>query len=152
MSIFGCVLFIILLLLWKAVWLLVGMMLLQTRTLAVCSVHKFWFRVWRGYTAKVEVIDDVDLRVLNQCLLATFLLESIPHVVIQVRNNSLNNSWTGLEAVSVISSLYMLASGVWRFLYYWLWRGEPLAGVPLKNPAESVWRHEFETRTSPNGV
>jgi len=46
----------------------------------------------------------------------------------------------------------MLASGVWRFLYYWLWRGEPLAGVPLKNPAESVWRHEFETRTSPNGV
>ena len=80
---------------WLCIWFLVGVLLFQTRTLSVCKVHQFWFKVWRGNpeerndgtdmkknTAVVATTTrqrDVDLRILNMCLLATFILESIPN-------------------------------------------------------------------------
>ena len=84
--------------------------------------------------AKFVVEGDVDLRVLNQCLVATFFLESLPHIGIQVVNNTLNHSWTWIEVLSLASSLYMLFNGIWRFVYWWMWRSQPLGAIPLSNP------------------
>ena len=99
------------------------------------KVRNFWYRRWRGFESKYGDINaDIDLKLLNQSLFATFVLESVPQLVIQVINNSLNNTWTAFTVLSVLASLYMLFCGIWKFIYWWWWCGLPLGKVPLSNP------------------
>jgi hypothetical protein len=125
-------------------WFMVGMTLFQTRALSVVRVRNFWYFIWCYQNSSVEEKKDdiiktdikfeVDPRVLNQCLFCTFMLESCPFLVIQSINNSLNERWTLFEYVSIITSGYMIFCGLYKFVYWWGWRGVKLSQVPLSNP------------------
>lgn len=70
-------------------WLMVGIFLQMTKTIAMANVWNLWFYVWTGYNYWQDTPGAVDTEDLNYGLLAQFCLETIPHIVLQSINNTL---------------------------------------------------------------
>ena len=123
-------------------WFLLGAFLFATRTIAVGKVRLFWYGVWTNDSNWFNdgVMGDIDTEVLNQCLFAGFVLETIPHFFIQVINNVLIGNWSIFTAISAASSLYMVFSGVWQFIYYRYWLDVPLHEVPVNCILPMNWK------------
>ena len=114
-------------------WFLLGAFLFATRTVAVGKVRQLWYSVWTNNSNFFDdgVMGDIDTKVLNQCLFAAFVFETIPHFFVQVANNILIQNWSIFTAISAASSCYMVLAGLWQFVYYRYWMKIPLHEIPV---------------------
>jgi len=65
------------------VWLLLGAYLLQIKMLSVGRVWTIYFRVWLANDNRLDSKAIVDTTLMNHALLAEFLTETLPQLLIQ---------------------------------------------------------------------
>jgi hypothetical protein len=102
-------------------WLLIGVFLQGSKTIAISSVWNMWFFVWRGD----HDIDDigggfVDTEELNYGMLAQFLCETIPHIILQSVNNTLLDAWKtdAIAITSFVFSILMAVNSLYHYFYH----------------------------------
>lgn len=132
-------------------WLFLGILLYQTRTFCVGKIRGLWYSVWtQGEYLDENCEVEIDRRTLNQCLFATFLLETLPHLGIQILNNSLASKWNNFKIFSIAFSSYMLVAGIWKFVYWKWWKETPMEQVPLPRLIPFVTISWLELPPSPD--
>lgn len=149
---FICLLFFVL---WSIIhipfwifWLHVGMLLYQTKVIAIGSVWSAWCLLWTGTRKFSRPEHEVDLLILNECLFIEFAFESLPQIIIQSINNTLLNSWNNIELASCIMSAVSAVDGVYRYGYYCLWLGQAIQKVPIEMSI-GCYTFKIENTTEP---
>jgi len=112
-------------------WLALGFFLHQTKVIAIGRVWTLWFRVWTG-TRYFDLPSLIDTGIMNESLFAEFVSETLPQLVVQITNNQLMNLWTPIGIFSSLLSIFMAASGVYRFVYWRFILGVPYEDVPIE--------------------
>ncbi len=118
--------------LFLVVWVFIGMLLFQTKMLAIG-------KVWNTYFYYLTQSDDfsktveLDASVLNESLFYEFMLETVPQICIQCVNNSLtfNGRYSSLSLFSLSISVFIAFNGVYRYGYYLLWKRVKFDEIPL---------------------
>jgi hypothetical protein len=101
---------------------MLGVFFFQCKVIAIGAIWNFWFLVWTGtYEHSIDVI--VDTSLLNESLLAEFLMETLPQLIIQVYNTQIIGQWTSIGYFSSILSIFIAFNGLYRYGYYSFWRG-----------------------------
>ena len=115
------------------VWFCFGLLLFATKAFAVCKVANFWVRFWtwdeshdRYFEGKI-VVD-----ILNESIYTEILYETLPQIVLQVINNMLVEQWTLISIISTIISGIDMINGVYRFIFYKVYRKINLLDIPVK--------------------
>jgi len=115
------------------VWFCFGLLLFATKAFAVCKVANFWVRYWtwdeshdRYFEGKI-VVD-----ILNESIYTEILYETLPQIVLQVINNMLVEQWTLISIISTIISGIDMINGVYRFIFYKVYRKINLVDIPVK--------------------
>jgi hypothetical protein len=80
---------LVLLPMFLVLWLMIGIFLQMTKTIAMGTVWNTWFYVWTGHTYWHDEYGTIDTEDLNYGLLSQFCLETIPHIILQSVNNTL---------------------------------------------------------------
>ena len=118
----------------SALWLAFGFFLYQIKVMAVGSVWTFWFRVWRrrdGDKHDSKVL--VDTGIMNESLLAEFVSETCPQLIIQSLNSALCGTLNNSTAqFSIFLSVFMACNGIYRYWYYTYYLGYDYKDVPLE--------------------
>jgi hypothetical protein len=106
--------------------ILLGYFLYQTKTLAMNCVFNRYMALWLGsgnekllkkLTKPTNVVFDFAL--FNKSLLAEFVTETFPQLIVQSYNNSYTNQWASLlNVVSAVASVIIFINGLWRMLYW----------------------------------
>lgn len=104
------------------IWLLLGSYFYQTKILAIGSVWNFWFTKWSG-TNNFNITCDISIELLNESIFYEFVLESMPQLLLQCLNNEFNMKWNFITYLSIFFSISMTANGIYRYLYYMLYKG-----------------------------
>jgi photosystem II stability/assembly factor-like uncharacterized protein len=102
-------------------WFTVGVFLQASKTLSISSVWNAWFYVWTGDHAYDDIGGGVvDTEELNYGLLAQFLLETIPHIVLQSTNNTLLRAWDTdpIAIISFVFSILMAFNALYHYFYH----------------------------------
>jgi hypothetical protein len=117
-----------------ATWLLLGLFFFHTKLFSLNSVWKFWANVWKS-AEKYEVLYDTDLNHENyhESIFSIVFMETFPHFILQITNNTLLKVWTPVAILSTCTSALMLASTIYQFFYYRLWKGNELSEIPVKS-------------------
>ena len=103
-------------------WLLLGIFFFQTKVIAIGRIWNFWFETWSGKQAySIDVI--VDTSLLNESLLAEFMMETLPQLIIQFWNTQLIGAWSPVGYFSTMLSILIAFNGLYRYGYYSFWRG-----------------------------
>jgi hypothetical protein len=84
-----------------AFWLLVGIFLQMTKTIAMGTVWNVWFRVWTGYGGGLwaDTEGSVDSVGFKWDLLCHIGCETIPMIILQ----SINNTLSGIINITYVS-------------------------------------------------
>jgi hypothetical protein len=124
LSIIVMILLIILSIPCQIYWFLLGLILFQSKSIAINSIWNKWFYIYSG-DVNIEQKEDgeIDLSFLHRSKLLEFVLESGPQLVIQTINNLKINSFNLLElnSVAIFSSsfsLLMIFNGIYKYLYH----------------------------------
>ena len=115
------------------VWFCFGLLLFATKAFAVCKVANFWVRYWtwdeshdRYFEGKI-VVD-----ILNESIYTEILYETLPQIILQVINNMLVEQWTLISIISTTISGIDMINGVYRFIFYKVYRKINLVDIPVK--------------------
>jgi hypothetical protein len=111
-------------------WFFLGIFLHLTKLFSIGKVQSFWFYFWTG-TNDFFCDRDVDIGTLNRDMLAEFLLESLPQLLVQSINNQLTNKWTLIGWISAGLSMFVALNGTYRMLYWMLWMKVPIDQVQM---------------------
>jgi hypothetical protein len=111
------------------IWLVVGMLVYQNKTLSTRRVWNGWFHLWTGDQEFHKSDGQVDLAVFNGSLLAEFVLEALPQLGLQCANNALTGSWGPIALASLVSSLLVVLVGGYRYCYWGYVRGENVLAI-----------------------
>ena len=106
--------------------LFVGYFLYQTKSLSMNHVFNKYIALWLGAekTGMLQKLtkptsDVFDFAFFNKSLLAEFLSETFPQLIVQSYNNTYTNQWTStLNVVSAAASVVISVNGLWRMLYW----------------------------------
>ena len=114
------------------VWLFAGLVLYQTKMLAIGKVWNSWFSTWTQSNDLDKEIS-LDASVLNESMFHEFMLETVPQIAIQSLNNLLiyNGNYPIISQFSLAMSLVIAINGIYRYGYYLLWRGIKFDEIPL---------------------
>jgi len=104
-------------------WFFVGAFLLWTKVDAMGTVWTTWFYYWTWSNDFAAVFEDpnvfIDTEVLNSTMCTHCLLHSAPHFILQVINNTyIKQPWGLFALVSSGLSGYLIASGVYLYIYH----------------------------------
>eukprot|EP01034_Spumella_vulgaris_P027693 gene27693-34455_t len=119
------------------IWLMLGIFLQMTKTIAMGTVWNAWFYVWTGYGGGLwcDTEGSVDTEDLNYGLLSQFCLETIPHIILQSINNTLLDTWTSdpIAIFSLIMSVFMAVSTIYKYFYHASIRADPqnMKDIPI---------------------
>ena len=114
------------------VWLTFGLILFATKAFAVSKVANFWVRYWtwdknfEGYFEGKIVVE-----ILNESIYTEILYETLPQMILQIINNILVDQWNFLSIVSTTISGINMANGIYRFLFYKIYRKIDLVDIPV---------------------
>jgi len=105
------------------IWFFIGAILLWTKVDAMGTVWTTWFYYWTATDDFAAVFEDpntvIDTEVFNGSMFMHCFFHSIPHILLQVINNSLiRKPWKWYAILSVLMSGYLIASGVYIFMYH----------------------------------
>lgn len=120
-AVVGQVLTLIFLPMFVIVWFLIGCLFQMTKTITMTRMWDLWFRVWTNSDTFRDIGGGgVDTHMLNYALLAQFVLETLPNIVIQPVNNTLLGSWltSSIAILSFCMSCFMLANVLYKYAYY----------------------------------
>lgn len=113
------------------VWMLIGCYCYQIKAMAIGKIWLGWFRVWLN-SNKMDSDVAIDTDIMNQSIFVHFVLETFPQLILQSLNNQLTGSWSGLAIFSTVLSIFMVANGCYRYLYYTLFLRVKFADIPLE--------------------
>jgi hypothetical protein len=111
-------------------WFFLGIFLHLTKLFSIGRVQSFWFYFWTG-TNDFFCDRDVDIGTLNRDMLAEFLLESLPQLLVQSLNNQLTHKWTLIGWISAALSMFVALNGTYRMLYWMFWMKVPIDQVQM---------------------
>jgi len=109
-------------------WFGVGLVLFQSKTLATRRAWNLWFYMWSG-DDEFHKSTQVDLAIFNGSMVAEFLLETLPQLCLQCANNALVNGWGAVAILSLVFSFIMAVVGTYRYVYWGVFRGEPILHI-----------------------
>jgi hypothetical protein len=114
-------------------WFLLGCYLFQIKMMSVGQVWTLWFRVWRCKDGgRLDSRALVDTEVMNEALFAAFVLETIPHLILQAANNQYLEKWSSVAYFSTSLSVFNCLNGLYRFLYFTRFLGVKFEDIPLE--------------------
>ena len=70
---------------------------------------------------------------INESVLVELFLESIPQLIVQLINNLLTKQFGIFGILSTTGSVIVILSAVYRYGYWYMWRGVSLSDIPLFN-------------------
>lgn len=109
-------------------WLLIGIFLQMTKTIAMGTVWNVWFFVWTGHRHWHDTYGTVDTEDLNYGLLSQFCLETVPHIILQ----SVNNTLLGTALLSCVAFVHAVRSFLsWAMCTTGTWVSSPIAILSL---------------------
>ncbi len=119
-------------LLFLIIWISIGLLLFQTKMLAIGKVWNTYF-YYLTQSSDFDKEIELDATVLNESLFFEFLLETIPQITIQLINNTLtfNGRFSTLSILSLVVSIFIAFNGVYRYGYYLLWKKLKFNEIPL---------------------
>jgi hypothetical protein len=117
-------------LIFQSAWFLLGIFLHLTKLFTIGRVQTFWFYLWTGGN-RFECDRDVDIGTLNRDMLAEFLMESLPQLLVQSINNQLTHKWTLIGWISAALSMFVALNGTYRMLYWVIWMKVPIDQVQM---------------------
>jgi len=120
-------------------WLLLGIFFFQTKLLSIGAVWNFWVSFWIGRNEfdrrmLTKRNDALDYDIFNKSLLAEFLFETVPQLIVQSINSKLTGTLTNIAIFSITLSSYSVLNGVYKYGYHVLWLGKNIADVPQSIP------------------
>ena len=136
MAILSQLLTFILLPVFVVVWLMVGCLFQMTKTITMTPMWDYWFEIWTNSKSFRDVGEGgVDTHMLNYALLAQFVLETLPNIVIQPINNTLLGTWV-TSSVAILSfsmSCLMLLNVLYKYTYHSVLVLEPakMRNIPI---------------------
>ena len=118
--------------LFVVVWVSIGLLLFQTKMLAIGKVWNTYF-YYLTQSSDFDKEIELDATVLNESLFFEFLLETIPQITIQLINNTLtfDGKFSTLSILSLVVSIFIAFNGVYRYGYYLLWKKLNFNEIPL---------------------
>jgi len=104
-------------------WFFIGVILLWTKVDAMGTVWTTWFHYWTWSDDFAAEFEDpnvaIDTEVFNGSMFMHCFFHSIPHILLQVINNTLvRKPWRWYAILSAAMSGYLIASGVYIFMYH----------------------------------
>ena len=129
-TIFYCSLRTAILLLWAGIklspWLLLhspifipvyllGLLLYVTKLLSLRKVNNLWCRIWSGCD-DFAIEEAVDWRMFNESFYLTVLLESVPQLVIQIKNSVDTFNFDAVATLSILASFIMIANALYKMI------------------------------------
>jgi hypothetical protein len=144
------------------VWLSLGLVFYPTKVFAIGPVFGFWLTPWSGtdkfgprmvtkdghYTGKRAKLPLLNTGVLNKSLMAEFIMETLPQLIIQIYNNQVQDTWTDIGIFSAGLSVVIAFNGVYRYLYWTLYQGITFKDIPVDVKISvggvTIMEHEVE--------
>ena len=129
-TVFYCSLRIPVLILWAGIklspWLLLhspifvpvyllGSLLYVTKLLSLRKVNNLWCRIWSGCD-DFAIEEAVDWRMFNESFYLTVLLESVPQLVIQIKNSVDTFNCDAVAILSILASFIMIANALYKMI------------------------------------
>jgi hypothetical protein len=108
---------------------LVGHVLYCCKVFPVSRVSNLWLRLYTRsdkHTSSVVII----IPLLQESIFEEMLTESLPQMIIQIVNNTLNNVWSPLSYFSTSMSGLMILNGIWRLVYYRIYLKINIDAIP----------------------
>ena len=107
--------------LFRLFWFIFGFVLFETQVMSVGHVKFLWFGVWTGDWDHYGAMDipTIDTAVFNRTLFASFLLDSVPMLTVQIINNSKlfpANEWGVFLILNLSLSSYAVTAGLWKYV------------------------------------
>lgn len=119
-------------------WFLLGAVLHMTKTLCIGRVWYFWVRGWGLATVPQGcTVPEFDTFAYNSGVLAEFLLESFPQLVLQSMNNTYIGTWSPIAILSTVVSVYMTLDGFYKMSFALCVRRSPFEDIAVKPPVLS---------------
>jgi len=117
------------------IWMSLGLFLYQSKVICIGPVWNYWITKWIGidhhhYPTILKGDNDIDFATLNKSLLAEFMIETLPQLIIQSVNTVLTNGVSATFIFSITLSIYNTINGVWKYGYYVLYLGKSVTEVP----------------------
>ena len=108
----------------------IGLWSFQNKTMASRRVWNSWAYLWTGSDVKFRKDVGIDVELINESMMAEFIGETLPQLVLQMLNNSATGTWTVFGYISLVLSLTVAVNGAYRLLYYRFWRGYAMDEIP----------------------
>jgi len=108
---------------------LAGHFLYCAKLIPLSNVSNVWLRFYTGrrdHDSRSSII----VNLLQESIFEEIVTESLPQLIIQAVNQTLNKEWTTLGFASMFMSSAMALNGVYRFLYFFLMKKIPIKDVP----------------------
>jgi hypothetical protein len=108
---------------------LVGHVLYCCKVFPISRVSNLWLRLYtrsNKHTSSVVII----LPLLQESIFEEMLTESVPQMIMQIINNTLNQEWSPLSYFSTAMSGVMILNGIWRLVYYRLYMKVAINAIP----------------------
>ena len=128
---------------WLPIVLFAGFLLFSLKGMCVKRVYNQWITQWCGSTyvedrklLKTDVEKyPVDAAMMDESVVAEFILESIPELVLQAMNNYATDQWNNGQAIfSFAFTILVVLNSVYRFVYYPFVLGVSASTVPMSIP------------------
>lgn len=110
---------------------IIGVYLFSCKVFAINSVGQVWYELWTGKDDWHRK-DVISLETLNESLYAQIAFETLPQFCIQIVNNVLLDNYNGVSYFSTCISGLNLANGLYRMVYYKLYKRIKITQIPLK--------------------
>jgi hypothetical protein len=114
-------------------WIVIGMVLFQTKVICVNHIWNGWIGIWTGTDefAKNTKKYDVDGSLLNESIFTEFTFETVPQLTIQGINNSFTGEWSNFLTISsFLASTLIIFNTAWRYFYHIAFNGLTISSVP----------------------
>lgn len=120
-------------------WFSLGAVLHASKGLCVGRTWFLWVRVW-GYprVPSDAHVSEFDTKCYNESMLAEFLLEAFPQLILQAINNTLVGDWSQIAIFSAAISAYMTLDSVYRMVYSLRIKKHDFVDIPVKPPLLSL--------------
>lgn len=120
-------------------WFLLGAVMHATKALCIGRVWYFWVYVWGYPTVPSHApVAAFDTKCYNESMLAEFLLEAFPQLVIQTINNTMVGAWSDVAIFSAALSTYMTLDSCYRMLFEIAVHRRRFVDIPVKPPLLSL--------------
>ena len=110
---------------------IIGVYLFSCKVFSINSVAEVWYKLWTGKDDWHRK-DVISLETLNESLYAQIAFETLPQFSTQIANNILLDNYNAVSTFSTCISGLNLMNGLYRMVYYKLYKRIKITQIPLK--------------------